>query len=153
MRAATTRAPKIRSGGVTLEDYLGFPHVETPLYGPRNDVVSTALEQLGLTRQVGVSSATFAPSFPLLYHSPLIATVPAGVAIAACQVCRDLLVFEVPFAIPHLPYTMIWHKRNDMDAAVTWKRALLSKVAQQALGSAVVKVMPAPWGSRSGPQG
>ncbi len=95
---------KARAGKVTIEDYLAFPHVQTLLYGADNDEVSNALAELHLQRQVAVSAATFAPSFALLFNSPLIITVPAAAALAAVAVCRDLLIFELPFAIAPLPY-------------------------------------------------
>ena len=132
-------AAKARDGGVTIEDYLGFPHVQTLLYGAQNDDVAGALADLGLNRQVAVSAATFAPSFPLLYGSRLVVTVPALAAMAALAVCRDLMTFELPIAIRPLPYRMVWHRRNDGDPALGWLRDRLSGVVQQVVGDIFVQ--------------
>lgn len=135
-------ASKAREAGVTIEDYLAFPHVQTLLYGAQDDDVTSALAELGLTREVAVSAATFAPSFPLLYESRLVVTVPALAALAALAVCRDLMIFELPFAVRPLPYRMVWHRRNDADPALTWLRDRLAGVVQQVVGDIFLTGQP-----------
>lgn len=139
LHASHPLAAKVGTNSITLEDYLGFPHVQTLLYGAQRDDVTNALEALGLERHIAVSAATFAPSFPLLYNSPLIVTAPAAAALAGLEVCRDLLVFQLPFAIAPLRYKMVWHKRNDQDPALTWLRGVLSKVVGYVVDYAVAK--------------
>ena len=130
---------KARAGTVTIEDYLGFPHVQTLLHGKRRDEITNALEALGLERHIAVSAATFAPSFPLLYHSPLIVTAPAAAALAGVEVCRDLLLFQLPFTPEPLKYRMVWHKRNDRDPALSWLRDVLSRVVGRVVDHAIAK--------------
>ena len=122
-------ADKAREGTVSIDDYLAFPHVQTMPYGATSDAVDAALEELGLKRQIGVSATTYAPSFPLLFDSRLIATLPAAGAMAGVHVCRDLLMFEIPVTVPPVQYRVVWHRRNDRDPAMVWMRGLLSEVA------------------------
>lgn len=135
-------AAKARSGKVALEDYLAFPHVQTILHSARNDDVDNGLEALGRQRQVAVTATTYGPGFPILYNSPLIATVPGYVALAALQICPEMVIFELPFEVAHLPYRMVWHKRNDQDPALAWLRGLLSKVVEQVVGDTFVNSGP-----------
>lgn len=136
-------AAKARSGTITLDDYLAFPHVRTVLHGARNDDVDNALEELGRQRQSLVTTATFAPTFPLLYHSPMVATMSANVALAALQLCSELVVFDLPFEVAPLPYRMVWHKRNDQDSGLLWLRGLLSTVVEQVVGDTFVQAKTA----------
>lgn len=135
-------AAKARSGKVTLEDYLAFPHVQTILHGARNDDVDNGLEALGRQRQVAITTTTFAPGFPILFNSPLIATVSGYVALAALQICPEMVIFELPFEVAPLPYRMVWHKRNDQDPALSWLRGLLSNVVEHVVGDTFVKSGP-----------
>lgn len=135
-------AAKARSGKVTLEDYLAFPHVQTVLYGAKNDSVDNGLEAIGRQRNTVVRGATFAVGFPLLFKSPLITTVSAHVALSALQICPDMIIFELPFEVETLPYRMVWHKRNDKDAGLTWLRGLLSNVVEQVVGDTFIKGRP-----------
>ena len=139
IHASHPLAPAARDGTVSLDEYLAFPHVQTLLYGAETDEVSHALGQLGLSRQVAVSAATFAPSFALLFNSSLIITVPAAAALAAVAVCRDLQTFELPIAIAPLLYWMVWHKRNDRDPALTWLRGRLCSIVEQVVGNALTR--------------
>lgn len=135
-------APKVRAGTVTLDDFLAFPQVQTVLYGAEKDDVDNALADLGRRRRVVVTTATFAPGIPILFNSPLIATVSAHVALAAIKICPDLLVFELPFHVKPLPYRMVWHRRNDADPAVSWMRGLLAQVVETVVGDTFVKGKP-----------
>jgi hypothetical protein len=67
-------------------------------------------------------------------RSDHIATLLSGVAASLIGEC--LQVHPVPLALPHIGFTMNWHRRNDAHPAQRWMRGIIGEIAMSALPGA-----------------
>ena len=66
----------------------------------------------------------------IVASSDLIATVPERLARLFASMLK-LQVLAAPLAIPPFRLAMLWHERNDRDAAHLWLRNLIAKTAMK----------------------
>ena len=126
-------AAKARQATVSLDDYLAFPHIVVSMKDPFRSQIDTALDEVGRTRTVSVSTHSFAASIASLLTSDLITTLPSRLAERSLQ--SGLVSFEVPLSLPSFQYSLIWHSRTDTDLAMIWFRELIVDLAHQVAGS------------------
>ncbi|SHG75351.1 LysR family transcriptional regulator [Massilia sp. CF038] len=109
-------------GKVTAARYAGGQHIAVSRRGQAHSQLDTALAALALERSVATVTGSFASALALAAQSDLIATVPerqTGVLRAG------LHTFVLPFALPELTVSLLWHPRFDADPAHRWLRALV----------------------------
>lgn len=123
-------AEKARQGRLSLDDYLAYPHIVVSMKDPFRSQIDSALDEVGRTRLVSVSTHSFAASITSLLTSDLIATLPSRLAETSLH--TGLLSFEIPLRVPDFTYSLIWHSRTDTDLAMVWFRELVSTLAQDA---------------------
>ena len=126
--------PAIRSG-ISLNAYAEARHAY--LAGTHHGDVTTveqatdtALAELGLARIISFSVANVLVIMPVVAQTDLIATLPVG---AAQQVCTQfqLQAVPLPFVVPDLKISLIWHEREHRDAAHFWFREAVRDVSRQ----------------------
>lgn len=121
-----------RHAPLRLKEYMASPHIRVSphdiamneIHGP----VDQRLAELGLQRQVVLTSPNYLVVPYILMGTDLIATMPARTA----RVCADmfpLALASVPFAAPKLDMMMIWHRRNSNDPAHRWLRGVIEGAA------------------------
>lgn len=120
-------AEKARQGRISLDDYLAHPHIVVSMKDPFRSQIDTALDEVGRTRTVSISTHSFSANIASLLTSDLITTLPSRLAATSLQ--AGLLAFEVPLSIPDFTYSLIWHSRTDTDLAMVWFRDLISTLA------------------------
>jgi len=121
-------------GKVTLKQFLQQAHVRwgTPpaSYTTLEAMVDEKLAQLGHSRQVNlmVSSMSILPE--VVAKSNLIAVIPERVAYKAS---RELTVqvFPLPFKVPQVEVSLIWHERLHHDPAHKWFRKCILDISRQ----------------------
>ena len=121
-------ADKAKHQAITLDDYLAYPHITVSMKDPFRSQIDAALDEMGRTRTVSVSTQSFAVNIESLLTSELITSLPSRLAENALQ--AGLVSFEVPLSIPAFTYSLVWHRRTDTDLAMIWFRDLVSTLAQ-----------------------
>ena len=110
------------SAGLSLADYLAFPHAVVALRDPGTSLVDTALNLAGLNRRIGLASHSFFGNLAAVAQSDLIATMPSQLSSALAP---TLVTTPVPLPVPGFTYGMIWHFRTDTNPAQAWLRELI----------------------------
>ena len=119
-----------RTGSISLQDYLDYPHLLTSFNGDLSGVLDDVLEEAGMKRRVVLSTAQFLVMPFYLQAAPYLATMPTNVArFFAAQyglVCCDLPIETAAFEVG-----LIWHSRAEGDPALRW---LIDRLASQIEG-------------------
>jgi DNA-binding transcriptional LysR family regulator len=109
--------------GPRLDDYLAVPHITVSFGDPGNNRVDQALAAIHRTRHIAITSHSFAGVLHCLAGTDLVATLPRRLVLALAK--PDLHVFELPIVIAAYDYSILWHRRMDEDAGLTWMRKCL----------------------------
>ena len=122
--AAHPLAEKARSGGISLDDYLAFPHarIHFDVQVPR--AVDAALARIGRERRVKAITCSFFSNLAALAGTELVATVPERVVEASAVAV--LATIAPPFDLPLQPYWLVWHRRTTDEASLAWFRSLVA---------------------------
>lgn len=114
-------------GRIAAERFAACAHVGTSRRGLAHGPIDDALEALGLERKVVVLVGGYAVALALARGSDLVATVPER----HTELLRtDLFTFPLPFSLPPLTVSLLWHPRQDADAAHRWLRGLVRDVCR-----------------------
>lgn len=118
-------ASKVAQNGITLDDYLAFPHLTVSFKDPTPSALDAELAKLGYQRQIVVASPNLLANVALLNNTDLIMSAPSRLVRYAQS--RELCVFDLPFAMPSYTYSFVWHQRLHNDPALQWfKQTLLT---------------------------
>ncbi|MCC6407000.1 MAG: LysR family transcriptional regulator [Planctomycetes bacterium] len=118
-------------GAVTAEGYAACEHVGVSRRWLERGPIDDALRLLGLERRLATVVGGFATALVLARRSDLLATVPrrhSGVLLDGMH------TFELPFALPRMLVSMLWHPRLDADAAHRWLRECVRGAIDSAPG-------------------
>lgn len=110
--------------------YAGGRHIQVARREFGRGPVEAALENLGLTRQTVTMVGGFTEALALARASDLIATVPER---GTGKLRAGLFSFPLPFSLPELTISLLWHPRLDADPAHRWLRACVREVCAQQL--------------------
>ena len=104
---------------LTAAGYAASPHVVVARRGGGGGPVDVALAQLSLAREVAITVGGFSAALALARALDLVATVPQRHTAGL----RDgLHTFALPFPVPELTISLLWHPRLDADPAQGWWR-------------------------------
>lgn len=113
---------------INVQRYVGFAHVLVARRGRLDPgPVDTALQALGLERTVMTMVGGFATALALARATDLVATVPERHTAA---LRRGMRSFPLPFAVPGIVVSMLWHPRQDADPAHRWLRHCIREVCR-----------------------
>ena len=116
---------ELAAGEITPARYAAGGHVLVSRRGRDRGPIDEALEALGLVRDIAVIVGGFAAALALAHASDLIATVPERHTAGL----RDgLHAFPLPFPMPGLAVSLLWHPRLDADPAHRWLRGCVREV-------------------------
>jgi DNA-binding transcriptional LysR family regulator len=118
--------PRLVDAGpaMTLERYAMQQHIKLEPRDELQDVVDEILTANGVRRRVRVVSPYFLSAVHLLFDQPFMATLPRRLAERCCMIHR-LEMSELPFEMPELPVSLIWHARYDTDRRHQWLRQMV----------------------------
>jgi len=105
--------------------YAAGRHVLVSRRGLDAGPMDEALQPLGLAREIATTVAGFSAALALARAGDLVATVPAW----HTRHLRDgLHSFELPVPVAPIPVSLLWHPRQDGDAAHRWLRGCVRSV-------------------------
>jgi DNA-binding transcriptional LysR family regulator len=117
---------------ISLGEYVSAGHVLTSFSGDHKGVADIALAKLKRKRRIVVATQEFS-SVPFYLHgTDLIATLPTYAARVYSKRLR-LGFSPVPFPMPRLTLSLLWHARFNSDSGHAWLRNLVRTVAEQTL--------------------
>ncbi|MGY3302973.1 DNA-binding transcriptional LysR family regulator [Pseudomonas sp. PvR086] len=118
----------LSEGEITASRYAAGRHILVSRRGLDKGPMDEALEALGLQREIITVVGGFSAALALARASDLIATVPAR---HTQNLRTGLHSFELPFELPPITISMLWHPRMDADSAHRWLRDCLRAVCAQ----------------------
>ncbi|ACI91468.1 MexT protein [Afipia carboxidovorans OM5] len=112
-------------GRLTLDDYVGYPHVIAKFRDSNPSPVDVALAAVGRKRTIGLASSSFIGNITALSGTNLIATLPSRLSSIAES--YGLKSFDLPIRIEDYTYSLVWHQRTDADPACIWLRKVIAQ--------------------------
>lgn len=112
-------------GKFTASRYAAAKHVHVSRRGVEAGPVDTALEALGLKRDIAVIVGSFSAALALARSSGLVATVPER---HTAGLRGGLQSFPLPVAVAPFTVSLLWHPRLDGDPAHRWLRGIVREV-------------------------
>lgn len=112
---------------MTIDRYVQARHVVMEPPGSAQPAYENWLVQrYGISRQVQVTSYSFATIPAMLVGTQMIATIQARLARQIAQL-YPLKCVPLPVELPRLVQTMQWHKHRSQDPGLAWLRSLLKQ--------------------------
>jgi DNA-binding transcriptional LysR family regulator len=122
------RTHPIVGKGVDLGKYLSCTHVMVSPMGHRfSSSVDASLRSIGHVRHVRVCVPQYLTAVQLVSTTPFVVTAPASLALRATQ-HQPLVFHELPFDVPPLELSLVWHERSQNEPAHRWLRDELRAV-------------------------
>lgn len=110
-----------------LQAFCYAPHLLVSSAGdPFVGIVDRVLAKLGSSRQVVMSTQSYAMAPALVAGTDLLCTLPRRLLR---QFATSLDLFEPPIDLPSLSLNIYWHPRNHEDVASIWLREQVLQVA------------------------
>ena len=121
-------------GKVTLARYTAARHVGVARRGIDADPVDEALRRIGVERQIVTIVGGFSTALAISRASALIASVPER---HSGNLRAGMHNFPLPFPMPEITVSLIWHPRLHTDLAHRWLRGCVHDACRSGSGSAV----------------
>lgn len=112
-------------GRMTLARYAKGRHIAVSRQGLEQGPIDSALEPLGVARHIVAIVGGFSAALALARGSDLIASVPER---HTGNLRAGLHSFPLPFSIPEITVSLLWHPRLDSDPAHRWLRSQVREV-------------------------
>jgi DNA-binding transcriptional LysR family regulator len=119
------RGHALCEGDVTPSRFAAAGHVLVSRRGLGRGLVDDALEGVGLSRRVAVVVTGFAGALSLVRATDLVASVPER---QTGRLRDGLFSFPLPVEVPQVTVSLLWHPRQEADAAHRWFRDLVREV-------------------------
>lgn len=122
---------------LTTAAYVAADHVDVARHADaqnrRRGPIHSALSELGHPSPVKVVVGGFAAALSLARNTDLVATVPA---LHTRDLRQGLICGALPFTVPGITVSQLWHPRFDADPLHRWMRATLREICAQAAQTA-----------------
>jgi DNA-binding transcriptional LysR family regulator len=118
----------LSQGEITATRYASGKHVCVSRRGLDKGPIDEALNTLGLEREVVTIVAGFSTALALARASDLIASVPER---HTGNLRAGMLGFHLPFSMPEVTVSLLWHPRLDADLAHRWLRDLVREICAE----------------------
>ncbi|MDX1299416.1 MAG: LysR family transcriptional regulator [Pseudomonas sp.] len=112
------------AGGLSLEDYQQARHVTVTPRAGRGSPLEIVLGSAKVRRQAALHLPNYLPIPAIVAHSDLLGTVPARLAEAFAP-AHALETAPLPFDMPPVQVSLIWHRQQQLDPAHAWLRQQL----------------------------
>lgn len=119
------RGHALSRGKITSSRYADGKHICVSRRGLDGGPVDEALKLSGLERKIATGVGGFSTALALARTSDLIATVPEQ---QTGNLRAGMFSFPLPFPVPHITISLLWHPRFDADPAHRWLRGLVHEV-------------------------
>lgn len=115
----------LSKGKITLMRYIASEHVSISRRGFEQGPIDDTLQSLGLRREIKTTVSGFASALALTRSTELVATVPARHTGNLRSRSHSA---PLPFDVPKIVVSMIWHPRMDADPAHRWLRGCVRAI-------------------------
>ena len=112
----------LSKGKITSARYAAARHVRVARLGIDKGPVDDGLAMLGLARAVATTVGGYSAALALARATDLVASVPER---HTGSLRAGLHSFALPFAVPEVTVSLLWHPRLDGDLAPRWLRGLV----------------------------
>lgn len=109
-------------GEVTPEGYAAAKHILVSRRGLDRGPIDEVLADLGLEREIVTIVGGFSAALAFARATDLIASVPER---HTGDLRDGMFSFDLPFAMPEITISMLWHPRLDADPAHRWLRSVV----------------------------
>lgn len=124
---------------LTLARWLAHPHIVVSGRGSAVGPLDTVLAERGRRRRVGAVVPSFLAVPALLVRSDYIALIPERLA----RLPSGIVWSKPTVPVPGFDVALVWHPRSDADAAVSFVRDELTRLASEADAGAGAPSRPA----------
>jgi DNA-binding transcriptional LysR family regulator len=118
-------------GPFTLNRYCAARHLLVSFSGRPFGFVDEALAQLGRERRIVLTVNQFFTAGKVVAHSNLLTVLPRHF-VNSTGLTEQLVLRELPFAVPTVHVDALWHHRLHRVSAHEWLRSTVSAVANSA---------------------
>ena len=116
------------AGALTLDAYCAAEHLRVSFAGRPRGYVDAALSRLGRERRVMITVNQFFTAGCVVHQSDLLTVLPRSF-VPATGFAAQLAVRPLPFELPGIDVGLLWHRRDEHDAAQRWLRDTLTHAA------------------------
>ena len=125
--------PLAAPGALTLDAYCAADHLRVSFAGRPRGFVDEALARLGRKRRVMITVNQFFNAGSVVRKSDLLTVLPRSF-VPATGFESELAVRDLPFDLPGIDVSMLWHRRHEQDTAQRWLRDTLARTAERIAG-------------------
>ena len=122
--------PLAAPGALTLDAYCAADHLRVSFAGRSRGFVDEALARLGRKRRVMITVNQFSSAAAVVRQSDLVTVLPRSF-VPATGFEAEFAVRELPFDLPGIDVSMLWHRRHEQDTAQRWLRDTLVRTAER----------------------
>jgi DNA-binding transcriptional LysR family regulator len=116
--------------GVSVEEYVRFPHLLVSQRGLVRGNVDAGLHKLGHRREVAVTIPSYASAPAFLTGTNLILNLGRRLA-GKVAASAHLKTFTLPLDVPGFDIAMLWHPRNAASKSHNWLREQVREVCSR----------------------
>lgn len=114
---------------LSVDDYCAAQHLRVSFAGRPRGFVDEALALLGRERRVMIAVNQFHSAASVVRQSDLLTVLPRSF-VPATGFEADLTCRALPFDLPEIDVSLLWHRRHEHDAAQRWLRQTLIAAAK-----------------------
>lgn len=120
---ADSSNPRLRKNRLSLRAYLDSPHVTVALSSDSGIQLDAILHSMGMNRRIVASVPHYLAIPSMIAGTDLIANSRRKL-VNVFKSASDLVLMPipVPFTVPELVFTQVWHARQHLDRGQIWLR-------------------------------
>lgn len=118
---------------LTLEHFLGLPHIQVAPRGKPGGYIDDVLSERGLCRTVARAVPYFVTGLQLAAETDYLLTISERIARIFAEPL-SLVLHEVPVKLKPYALNLVWHPRFDRDAGHRFFREIFLRAAKEAAG-------------------
>lgn len=126
--------PLAAEGALTLDAYCAAQHLRVSFAGRPRGYVDEALSRLGRERRVMITVNHFFTAGSVVHKSDLLTVLPRSF-VPATGFGSQLATRALPFELPGIEVSLLWHRRHEQDTAQRWLRDTLMRAAAEISGA------------------
>jgi DNA-binding transcriptional LysR family regulator len=118
--------PLSQVSALTLDSYCDAQHVRVNFAGRPRGYVDEALTRLGRKRRSLLTVNEFFTAAAAVHRSDLLTVLPRSF-VPATGFDSELIIRPLPFEMPPIEVSLMWHGRHDQDTGQRWLREVLKR--------------------------
>lgn len=122
--------PLAAPGALTLDAYCEAQHLRVAFAGQARGFVDEALARLGRDRRVMITVNSFFSAGSAVHQSDLLTVLPISF-FPATGFVSQLASCALPFELPSIEVSMLWHRRHEHEPAQIWLRETVIQAATE----------------------